>query len=183
MVRGMHALMDEADVLMGWNSESFDHKHLNREFLEFGLKPPSPSKDLDLMKVVKAQFRFPSNKLDYVSQQLGVGAKVKHEGFDLWLKCMANDPKAWAQMKKYQFQDVNLLEELYHVLLPWISNHPDHPLHNDKAEGCVSCGSENLQREGSAMTGTGKFPRFVCLDCGKWQRENKSEVTSKMRSL
>lgn len=119
MLEELHRLMDEADILVGWNSAAFDHKHINREFLENGLMPPSPVKDLDLMSVTKANFQFPSNKLDYVAQALGVGAKVKHSGFSLWIKCMADDPKAWVEMKKYQIQDVNLLIDLYYVLLPW----------------------------------------------------------------
>jgi uncharacterized protein YprB with RNaseH-like and TPR domain len=119
MLEELHALMEEADVLVGWNSAAFDHKHINREFLENGIMPPSPVKDLDLMSVVKANFQFPSNKLDYVAQKLGVGAKVKHSGFKLWINCMAGDPKAWVEMKKYQIQDVNLLIDLYDILLPW----------------------------------------------------------------
>ena len=119
MLEELHKLMEEADVLVGWNSAAFDHKHINREFLENGMVPPSPVKDLDLMSVVKANFQFPSNKLDYVAQKLGVGAKVKHSGFKLWINCMAGDPKAWAEMKKYQIQDVNLLIDLYDILLPW----------------------------------------------------------------
>ena len=71
------------------------------------------------MSITKANFLFPSNKLDYVAQKLGVGAKVKHSGFKLWIKCMAGDKKAWAEMKKYQIQDVNLLVDLYYELLPW----------------------------------------------------------------
>lgn len=119
MLEELHALMEEADVLVGWNSAAFDHKHINREFLENGMAPPSPVKDLDLMSIVKANFQFPSNKLDYVAQKLGVGAKVKHSGFKLWINCMAGDPKAWVEMKKYQIQDVNLLIDLYDILLPW----------------------------------------------------------------
>lgn len=119
MLDELHKLMDEADVLVGWNSAAFDHKHINREFLENGMQPPSPVKDLDLMSVTKANFQFPSNKLDYVAQALGVGAKVKHSGFSLWIRCMDGDAKAWAEMKKYQVQDVNLLIDLYYELLPW----------------------------------------------------------------
>jgi uncharacterized protein YprB with RNaseH-like and TPR domain len=119
MLEELHKMMDEADVLVGWNSAAFDHKHINREFLENGMNPPSPVKDLDLMSVTKANFLFPSNKLDYVAQKLGVGAKVKHSGFSLWIKCMDGDNKAWAEMKKYQIQDVNLLADLYDALLPW----------------------------------------------------------------
>jgi hypothetical protein len=33
---------------------------------------------------------------------------------------MNGDDKAWREMKKYQVQDVVLLEELYQVLLPWL---------------------------------------------------------------
>ena len=33
---------------------------------------------------------------------------------------MAGEDKAWREMKKYQIQDVVLLEELYQVLLPWL---------------------------------------------------------------
>jgi uncharacterized protein YprB with RNaseH-like and TPR domain len=120
MLKELHDMMEEADILIGWNSAAFDHKHIKREFLEAGMTPPSVVKDLDLMSVVKANFKFPSNKLDYVAQTLGVGAKVKHSGFDLWIKCMEGNNKAWAEMKRYQIQDVNLLEELYQVLLPWL---------------------------------------------------------------
>ena len=119
MLEELHKLMEEADVLVGWNSAAFDHKHINREFLENGMAPPSTVKDLDLMSVVQANFQFPSNKLDYVAQKLGVGAKVKHSGFQLWIDCMAGDEKAWKEMKKYQIQDVNLLIDLYDILLPW----------------------------------------------------------------
>jgi uncharacterized protein YprB with RNaseH-like and TPR domain len=119
MLEELHELMEEADVLVGWNSASFDHKHINREFLENGMLPPSPVKDLDLMSVTKANFMFPSNKLDYVAQKLEVGAKVKHSGFRLWLGCMADDKDSWKEMKKYQIQDVNLLIDLYDILLPW----------------------------------------------------------------
>ena len=120
MLEELHSLMEEADVLVGWNSAAFDHKHINREFLEAGMTPPSPTKDLDLMSVVKSNFLFPSNKLDYVAQKLGVGAKVKHSGFSLWIKCMEGDKKAWEEMKKYQIQDVNLLVDLYDILNPWL---------------------------------------------------------------
>jgi uncharacterized protein YprB with RNaseH-like and TPR domain len=119
MLAELHKLMDQADALVGWNSAAFDHKHINREFLENGFQPPSPVKDLDLMSVTKANFAFPSNKLDYVAQALGVGAKVKHSGFKLWIECMAGNDKAWKEMKKYQIQDVNLLADLYYELLPW----------------------------------------------------------------
>jgi len=183
MLNDLHALMDEADVVCGWNSASFDHKHIKREFLEAGMLPPSPTKDLDLMRVVKSQFRFPSNKLDYVSQKLGVGAKVKHSGFDLWIKCMAGDSKAWKEMKVYQEQDVNLLVDLYEILRPWIKNHPSMPLHNMAEDGCVVCGSLKLQKRGYERTSSAVYQRLCCTECGKWMRSSKSEFSSSARSI
>jgi predicted RNA-binding Zn-ribbon protein involved in translation (DUF1610 family) len=183
MLKAIHELLDQADAVVGWNSASFDIKHLNREFLENGLLPPSPHKDIDLMRVAKQKFRFPSNKLEYVANKLGVGSKVKHSGFDLWVKCMAGDDKAWREMKKYQIQDVNLLVDLYDKLLPWIKNHPNRALIDGRPEACVSCGGDHLQSRGTEVTSSGAYARFQCQNCGKWQRGAKSMGTSTMRSI
>lgn len=183
MLSELHALMDEADVVCGWNSANFDHKHINREFIEAGMLPPSPTKDLDLMRVVKSQFRFPSNKLDYVAQKLEVGAKVKHSGFELWINCMAGKNKAWEEMKEYQIQDVNLLIDLYEKLKPWIKNHPNTPLHDLKETGCVVCGSEKLHRRGYEKTASAIYQRLQCTECGKWMRSSKRESGFDLRTI
>ena len=36
MLDELHKLMEEADVLVGWNSAAFDSKHIKREFIENG---------------------------------------------------------------------------------------------------------------------------------------------------
>ena len=183
MLKELHALMDEADAIVGWNSKGFDHKHIRREFLEAGMTPPSPAKDIDLMLEVKRNFRFPSNKLDYVAQRLGVGAKVQHTGFDLWLGCMAGDEKSWKMMKKYQIQDVNLLLELYDKLLPWIK-HPSVPAHKGiEGEACINCGSHNIKRRGYEVLNTGKYQKFQCNECGKWMRGKSAVATTDMRAI
>jgi hypothetical protein len=183
MLKAIHELIDQADAVVGWNSASFDIKHLNREFVENGLLPPSPHKDIDLMRVAKQKFKFPSNKLDYVAQKLEVGAKVKHSGFELWVKCMAGDEAAWREMKKYQIQDVNLLVELYEKLLPWIKNHPNRALIDGRPEACVNCGGNSINARGMEVTGAGVYRKYQCQSCGKWMRGAKSEGTSTMRSI
>jgi uncharacterized protein YprB with RNaseH-like and TPR domain len=185
MLEEAHRLMDEADVVVGWNSANFDTKHLKRELIQAGMKPPSPYKDLDLMRVVKSQFKFPSNKLDYVAQTLKVGAKVKHSGFDLWIGCMAGSDASWREMKTYQIQDVNLLVDLYERLKPWIPNHPSVPLHEGRTDGCVACGSTSLQSRGVSHTLTATYQRYQCQDCGKWMRGSKmlSKATSSVRGI
>ena len=183
MLETLHELLDEADAMMGWNSKGFDSKHIKREFLEAGMLPTSPYKELDLMQSVKANFRFPSNKLDYVSQRLGVGAKVKHSGFDLWLKCMAGDDAAWEEMKTYQIQDVDLLIDLYDKLQPWIGGHPNVAVITDNPDACIACGGSNVVLNGVAHTPTGSFQKFQCADCGKWMRGSKRIATGTYRPI
>jgi hypothetical protein len=166
-------LLDQADVVMHYNGKNFDVKHLNREFIEEGLAPPSPFKQIDLLLAVRKNFRFPSNKLQYVSTALGLEGKAKHEGHDLWVKCMAGDAAAWKRMEKYNRQDVLLLEELYEKLLPWVPSLPSRHLYGDT--GCPTCGSRDLRANGYAYTGVSKFRQVRCDACGSFFRSNKRE--------
>lgn len=183
MLTDLWELVNEADAVMGWNSKGFDSKHVNREFLEAEMLPPQPWKELDLMLAVKKVFRFPSNKLDYVAQRLGVGAKVQHSGFELWRRCMQNDPEAWEEMKTYQIQDVDLLIDLYYKLQPWIKGHPSVGLYEGSEYACTNCGSLDLTKDGFAYTGASAFQRFRCKNCGTPQRGSKAVSRSHMRGI
>ena len=180
MIRRAHELFDEADAVVTYNGTKFDVPHMKREFLLAGLNPPSPTLNIDLLRVVKSQFRFPSNKLQYVTTQLGMAGKVQHSGHDLWVRCMAGDEKAWAEMRRYNRVDVVQTEELYERLRGWIPQalHPHPGLYG--AEGasgdvCGRCGSDQLQRRGYATTSVSRFQRFQCQACGGWSR-GKSRV-------
>lgn len=177
MVVRAYALMAEADAIVHFNGVSFDMKHLRREFVLAGLPPTSPHKDIDLLSVVRKNFKFVSNKLDHVAQELGLGAKVKHTGFDLWRDCLIGDEAAkaaaWKLMKKYNIQDTLLTERLYDRLLPWIHNHPHLTLYTG-VEGCQRCGSEDLERRGFAYTPLGKYQQYCCNGCGSYSRGKKN---------
>ena len=168
MLDELHRLMDEADIVVGWNSQAFDVKHIRRELLEAGYTPPSPWRDLDLMRVVKQQYKMPSNKLDYVAQLLGVGARTKHTGFQLWLDCMAGDEKAWKLMRRYQLQDVNLLVDLHDKLRPWITGTINLAAYTDHDSACRNCASVNVQSRGTRTVARGTHRRYQCQDCGTW---------------
>jgi predicted PolB exonuclease-like 3'-5' exonuclease len=171
MFQRAYEILDEADVVVGYNSRRFDVPHLNREFLLRGYDPYSPIKHVDLLTVVRQQFKFASTKLDYVAQQLGVGRKTKHTGFQLWLDCMAEDPAAWKLMEKYNRQDVNITDKVYERLLGWITTHPDLSSYEGLEEGCKNCQSTHLQRRGPVpgkRAKTRDYWRFQCVDCGAW---------------
>jgi DNA polymerase elongation subunit (family B) len=173
MLKGIHALLDSADAVIHYNGTKFDIPTLNKEFLLTKLLPPSPYKQIDLLRVVRSNFRFPSNKLDYVSQRLGLGKKHAHEGHELWVKCMNGDKDAWKRMEEYNIQDVVLLESLYDNLLPWIKNAPNRNLYTDYT-GCPTCGSLHLQKRGTAVSTTGSYQRYQCKACGSWSQGTKS---------
>ncbi len=105
MVLTAHELYDDADVVVTYNGRNFDNKHLLREMILKGLNPPSPWKDIDLLTVTRSRFKFQSNKLDFVAEQLGLGNKVKHKGFQLWNDCITGEgdvkKQAWEDMKTF----------------------------------------------------------------------------------
>lgn len=172
MLRRIHKLISAADAVIHYNGTKFDMPTLNKEFILHGFPPPAPYKQIDLLKSVRSQFRFPSNKLDYVAQRLGLGKKTDHEGYTLWVKCMNKDKEAWKRMEEYNIQDVVLLEKVYEKVLPWIKNHPNRGLYG--GDGCPTCGSSRLQKRGFAHTSTGSYQRFQCTECGSWSRSTKA---------
>lgn len=175
MVQRAWELLDQADVVSHYNGKKFDIPTLNREFILNGLEPPSKFKELDLLQVVRQRFKFQSNKLDYVSQQLGLGSKVHHKGMELWKDCMAGDEKAWGVMRRYNMQDVALLQKLYKRLLPWISTHPNWgPYLDDTRPTCRNCGSTHVIEKGVEHTNTGSYKRYKCKTCGTPLRGRKA---------
>jgi predicted RNA-binding Zn-ribbon protein involved in translation (DUF1610 family) len=173
MIAAAHALLDEADVVMHYNGTKFDIPHLNREFVEAGLTPPSPYQQIDLFLTAKRQFRFLSNKLEHVSTQLGLEGKIANEGFDLWTRCLAGDELAWKRMERYNRRDVTLLEELYEILRPWLTSHPNLALIDSKHHACPRCGSDDLQRRGMKYTVVSAFQSWRCNNCGSFSRSTR----------
>lgn len=180
MLKGIHKLMDEADAICHYNGTRFDIPTLNKEFILNNMAPPAPSRDIDMLRTARSRFKFTSNKLDYVAQQLKLGAKTKHTGYQLWIDCMAGDKKAWKTMEKYNKQDVVLLEKVHDRLLPWIKNYPNQNLYG-RSESCPSCGSKKLQARGTAVSVNVRYQRYQCTDCGKWSKGEKSELHVKAK--
>jgi hypothetical protein len=175
MLTALHALMDEADAIIHYNGKNFDMRWIRTEFALARMDKPSPWVDIDLLTIVKKEFRFESNKLDYVLQRFGLRRKRRNDGFALWLGCMNNDPKSWARFRLYNIQDVTVMEPLYNRVLGWISGHPNVALIDGVPDGCTNCGSTRLQRRGVRRTAQRAYQQFRCMNCGKWMRSPKSE--------
>jgi len=182
MVRKLYELVDEADVIVTYNGDRFDVSHANREFALLGLTPPSPVFSVDLLKVVKKQFKFASNKLAHITEQFGLSGKMDNSGHQLWRDCLYGDEPvkraAWREMKKYAMQDVVTTEELFHRIKPWIPRLPNPSLFDGETgyDRCPACGGSELEARGKVTTGLAVFQQYKCKDpaCGRWSRSGKA---------
>jgi DNA polymerase elongation subunit (family B) len=168
MVAQAWRLLDEADVVVGYNHVRFDIPHLQREFILAGLRPPSPWHDVDLLTVNRNRFKFTSNKLGYVTEALGLPTKMETGGQALWSAVMAGDARAWEKFKRYNVTDVKVTETLFTLLSPWIK-HPHRGQWSGDLSTCYACGGRDLTFAGVMFTKTTAYPKAMC-SCGALNR-------------
>lgn len=175
MLEAAHRLLSEADIVVTYNGDRYDVKKLNQAFMLAGMTPPKPFKSIDLIKTNKQRFDLPSRKLDYLVRQTGVGKKVAHQGFSLWVDCMAGDPKAHAVMEKYNRGDVVVTEKAYLRLLPWLTNTPHMGMFTRDERSCPYCGSTKLSSGDDPLDNLthANVTSYRLLQCGRcegWSR-------------
>jgi len=177
VVQHMRDVIAEADIVIHHNGDAFDLKKLAARMIVHGIEPfPMPA-CIDTLKVAKKEFKFTSNRLDYLGKALGVGGKIENPP-GMWLDVLKGDLTVIPKMIKYNKRDVTLLEEVYVKLRPYIRNHPNLNLYSDSDTAtCPNCGNHNLQNRGYARTRKGKYQRKQCQDCGAWCQESKSLQT------
>ena len=186
MIRAAHKLLCKADAVIHFNGASFDIPHLNAEFARMRLAPPPPFKHIDLKTTAQHKFRTLSHKLAFLLPYFKIGEKMKHEGFELWTKCIAGDREAWATMEKYNRQDTTETEKFYTFMRPWIERHPNVALYS-KDDGtrptCPTCGSEEIAWEGYYYGDVYTYRQFSCKACGKWSHARMSEMAVKKPAI
>lgn len=187
LLKKLYKLLDQADVVIAHNGRRFDIPKINTRFMMKGVGIPSPYKIVDTLDIVKRNFSFTSNKLEFLTGVLCNKKKLKHQsfpGFDLWKQCLLGNPKAWEEMKRYNIRDVVSLEELYLKLRPWNKTQPNagvyDPTNTDKC--CSKCGSNNIIKRGVAVTNVSMFQRYKCKDCGGWFRDRTNMLSADKRS-
>lgn len=175
LVKELWHLLNDADIIVGHNARSFDIKKINARLLCNGFGPYSPIRVVDTLTSTKANFSFPSNKLEYLTGKLTENKKLKHKrfpGFELWAQYLEANPKAWHDMKVYNKRDVVATEELYTLIRPWITNHPNMGAYSPTtvAHACPKCGSHDTAKNGVRVTQQGRYHRYQCNACGGWSR-------------
>lgn len=166
MLKRFVKLMDSADEVVTHNGERFDIKWLRTRCLKHGIPMMPNYTSVDTFKYAKGRFLFNSNKLDYISQFMGIGKKPE-TGFNLWKAVtLNNDKKALAKMIRYCKNDVVLLEKVWDKMNSYV------PSKTSVAQGasrCPECGSDHTVVNKYTTLATGyRRITFRCVDCGKY---------------
>lgn len=175
MVRTAREVLSAADIVVTWNGNSFDLPTVNREILSVGLPEPAPFQKFDLMRKVKEKFRFDSNSLGYVSQQLGVGSKIDIGSVpDLLVPAIEGDEEARKLFRQYNVNDVVLTEGVFLKLrkLGWL-----HTLQHYAMDGtprCPQCGYGELEAcDKEYKTRVRAYTLYQCPRCFGYARGNE----------
>lgn len=117
-------LFDRADMTVAHNNIRFDLKRTRARMISTKMSPPRPAKDMDTLKMYRSVSAFPSNSLNELARELGLEGKHRHPGLDMWWGCMEGDETMWSEMETYNRQDVVVLKNVYHRIVPWLTNNP-----------------------------------------------------------
>jgi len=173
LMKDLHDVLMNADIVYGWNSKRFDVKKLYAKFLEYGFPPVTAFKQVDAMQEWNKLAKDGSSRLNDVAERLGYGHKMDHDGFPLWEGCDNGDLKAWSKMERYCVRDVNLTYKIYKHLRPWMPNHPNVNNYSRDILACSACGKRKfLIKRGFAPAGQRRRQIYHCTPnrggCGKY---------------
>lgn len=179
ILNNLWEMLDKADIVVGHNGDRFDLPTINSRFLKHGIHPPSAYRTVDTLKIARREFKFTSNKLEFLAQYLGLGSKIDTGGFDLWRNIVMNNcKKSFDKMVQYCEHDTLLLESVYKALRPWDKKHPGSVMYQGHDENaCNSCGSVNVTKNGSYATNTAVYQKHKCVDCGHNMRSRFKDKT------
>lgn len=168
VVKKIREVFEDADIIVGHNVKKYDTKRVNTRLIYWGLEPlPSGLQQVDTLQEIKKVASFSSNRLDYLGKVLlGEGKLETSKG--LWLRILKGDAEAVEEMANYCKTDVQLLEDLYLKILPYMKSHPHMgALHgDDKNHTCQKCGSDQLTKKMTRYTATGvKKQQAQCKVC------------------
>lgn len=182
VVKELHKVMQEADLIVGHNSDSFDIKKINYRFIKHGLQPIDLPPTVDTLKAAKKYARSSSNSLYFLAKEFNVPMKIDL-GAGIMHKADRGCKKALEKLFVYCKGDIKAGASLYFKLLPYIKNHPNlnriigRQLKATPEEvcNCSSCGSTNIKKWGSYPTKTGPVQRLICNDCGSSVKAGKGD--------
>ena len=174
LVKKFLKVYNKADMVIGWNNNTFDNKIVNSRAMKYNLNVNVHVKSFDIMRKVKQVFRLPSYSMAYVSRYLGLSGKLDYSGgIRMWKDIqwgpMVDALNAMKTMVAYNVQDVALTEEIYFRLRKYLG----HVINVGAMQGsthpitCPHCGSHKVKLHHSSTTPASTIQRImVCKKDG-----------------
>jgi uncharacterized protein YprB with RNaseH-like and TPR domain len=188
ILKGIHSLLAEADIVVGHNSKKFDVKKLNARFIKYNLAPLVHYKSVDTLQIARKFFKFTFNTLSYLAEYLGLESKKslhsRFPGMEMWKHCMGkvgdknSRQEAFIEMESYNKQDVTVLEGVFDRLAPYEPSLKYSAYY--QADVC-SCGSRTFVKDGLYYTAKGAFQRYACKQCGKIFKDRTNLIHKDVR--
>lgn len=171
---------NRADLVVGFNNNSFDNRWVNARAMKYGLDINTLVRSFDIMREMKRLFRLPSYSLKYITNYLGIETKLEHEGIKLWDKVQfgsEEEKKEYLQkMVDYNRQDIVATEDVYLTLRKYMG-HKTHfgVLNGEEKYTCPNCGTSNVSLYKTTITPAGTVQRImICnVDGTKYKITNK----------
>jgi DNA polymerase elongation subunit (family B) len=161
-------VLNSADEVIGHNSDRFDIKWLRTRCIFHEIDMFPTYRTIDTLKYAKSGFYFNSNKLDYISKFLGVGAKSDTGGFQTWKDILFNkSEKALDHMVEYCKNDVVILEKVYDKLRPYSKHKVNYAtLRGGDRWNCPNCGTEDVRLSKTYTTSAGTIMHSLGCKAG-----------------
>lgn len=209
IIEKFDAIIKTADFSIGKNSDRFDTKMINAARMFEGLPgiPEWVRYTDDLEKQMRKYFRLPSQSLDYISDQLGLGGKIKMQFGDWvdiqhWMhaleliklgdgtyshtsmidimcqqmyrksleEVLKDGDKAFTKMCTYGKKDTADTRTLWYKLSEHFDSRWNQAAFQGDRLACKheDCGSLNLYKNGTRLSGKSLYQLYNCSDCQRY---------------
>lgn len=171
-------LVEKADIVVGWNSKSFDWRFLQTRILKhrLGYLPPVPHCDMLLTSRSTTKMR---RTLDNTGKFFDLKNQKIPLDINEWMAAARGEEKPLKNIIAHCKADVLMTEEAYHLFAPLSRVHPNVAYIDGKPTGCPRCGAVGfLQKRGkrvAVLQQKGRINalrhyriRFHCQACGHW---------------
>lgn len=163
LVKKFAKILNKCDAAIAHNGDRFDLKWFKGRCLHHKTDPVNNISTIDTLKLSRTNFNLNSHRLNYLGDYVGKGHKLE-TGFGLWKDVLAGSKKALSKMIRYCKRDVELLEDVFVEILPYVDRLPVNLglLKTGTVEGCPKCGSASKTKYGYRTTASGRYQKYQC---------------------
>lgn len=177
MLKAVHRLLREADIVVGHNIDNADIPWLKGDLYVPRLghpyrpnfKPLPPFKTVDTLKILRTQFKsgMPFKSLDAVCKIVGIPSKTDHYDRHAMERAVNGSKEDQERLVEYCAGDVIATQYLYDWERPHIKNHPALFVDGQsRLDTCRACGYETKPIAKRYAADVFTYTMQACGACG-----------------